>query len=471
MDLRNPDVWISHLLENLPEAKLACALKEDNPAWEYIDGAMLKLGSLAHDQLDIPEIQRRGLELLASESKDFRLLAHLLRTLQHAGNPLLALRLLALYVEHYWVVAAPQNPAHKQRFAAQVLKRFESGADSFAEGADTLQRDSLLAELARLAQCWQEHNIPALAQAVDDLSSLYRRAYRGTQAVQPVAPASSSRSSPADAAPVSSPAAVPVNPAPTIDIDSHDDKAWRDTLLKVAAILCERSPGSPQGYRLRRHALWHNITSVPQAESDGRTPLAAVSADMAADYQARLASADMALWQQVEKSLLLAPYWLDGHYLSAQTAQRLGYTDAAEAIRDEVTRFLARLPRLATLLFNALTPYISEPTKQWLVAAQDSHNQATSVTQTSEEHLAARECFTGLGLEAALHYLEALPEGSPRDQFHRQYFGAQLMEEAGMEKLAQQQYRMLFRLGLQMRLADWEPSLLEQLESKFTAEQ
>ena len=169
MDLRNPDVWISHLLENLPEAKLACALKEDNPAWEYIDGAMLKLGSLAHDQLDIPEIQRRGLELLASESKDFRLLAHLLRTLQHTGNPLLALRLLALYVEHYWVVAAPQNPAHKQRFAAQVLKRFESGADSFAEGADTLQRDSLLAELARLAQCWQEHNIPALAQAVEDL--------------------------------------------------------------------------------------------------------------------------------------------------------------------------------------------------------------------------------------------------------------------------------------------------------------
>ena len=65
---------------------------------------------------------------------------------------------------------------------------------------------------------------------------------------------------------------------------------------------------------------------------------------MTADYQARLASADMALWQQVEKSLLLAPYWLDGHYLSAQTALRLGYTDVAEAIRDEVTRFLVRLP-------------------------------------------------------------------------------------------------------------------------------
>ncbi|EHP7039325.1 hypothetical protein R5P08_004500 [Escherichia coli] len=32
-------------------------------------------------------------------------------------------------------------------------------------------------------------------------------------------------------------------------------------------------------------------------------------------------------------------------------------------------------------------------------------------------------------------------------------------------------YRMLFRMGLQMMVADWEPSLLEQLEQKFTAEQ
>ena len=120
MNLRDPDIWISHLLENLPEDKLACALKDDNPDWEYIDGEMLKLGSLAHSQLDIPEIQRRGLVLLASESKDFRLLAHLLRTLQHAGDPLLALHLLALYVEHYWTVAAP-GMTHKKRFAAQVI--------------------------------------------------------------------------------------------------------------------------------------------------------------------------------------------------------------------------------------------------------------------------------------------------------------------------------------------------------------
>ena len=458
MDIRDPDVWISHLLENLPEAKLACALSDDNPDWEYIDGEIVKLGSLAHGQLDIPAIQNRGLRLLAAESKDFRLLAHLLRTLQHAGDPLLALRLLTLYVEHYWAVASPQNATHKKRFALQVVKRFATGIAGFAQSGGTAQRD-LLGELARLAQLWQQHSAPDLAQATDDIFALYQRAFRDHS------PSASPLSAPS--VPLVTPVIAPA--APVMNIDSSDDKSWRDTLLQVAAILCERQPDSPQGYRLRRHALWLSISGTPQAESDGRTPLAAVSADMVADYQARLAGADMALWQQVEKSLLLAPYWLDGHCLSAQVARRLGYHDVAEAIRDEVTRFVERLPLLASLLFNDHTPFLAEPTKQWL--ASSSNQQAAPGGQNGEELQTAHQHFSEQGLEAALRYLENLPEGSPRDQFHRQYFAAQLMEEAGMEKLATRQYQTLFRLGIQMKVADWEPSLLAQLESKFTEEQ
>lgn len=469
MDLRDPNIWISHLLENLPEEKLTSGLKDDNPDWEYIDGEIVKLGSLTHSQLDVPELQRRGLVLLSSESKDFRLLAHLLRTLQHAGDPLLALRLLALYVEHYWTVAAPQNIAHKRRFAAQVIKRFDAGVAGFAENAATVQRDNLPGELAKLAQCWQAQNEPELAQATDDLFSLYQRAFRDTASV----PATSSSAQQAvvttarDASQSNIAGNVAVAPpTPQITIDSQDDRAWRDTLLKVAAILCERQSDSPQGWRLRRHALWQSITSTPQADSDGRTPLAAVPVDMVSDYQSRINSADMALWQQVEQSLLLAPYWLDGHYLSAQAALHLGYKQVAEAIRDEVICFLERLPALTTLLFNDRTPFVSEKTKQWLASSPAS--PAAPVIQTNEDIQAARACFSAQGLEAALRYLDMLPEGDPRDCFHRQYLAAQLTEEAGLTQLAQQQYRMLFSAGLRMMLADWEPSLLVQLEQKFT---
>jgi type VI secretion system protein VasJ len=90
--------------------------------------------------------------------------------------------------------------------------------------------------------------------------------------------------------------------------------------------------------------------------------------------------------------------------------------------------------------------------------------------RTGEDTEAVRQCFSEQGLEGALQYLEKLAEGDPRDRFLRQYLGAQLMEDAGMVQLAQQQYRMLFKAGLRMTLADWEPSLLEQLEKKFTAE-
>lgn len=261
----------------------------------------------------------------------------------------------------------------------------------------------------------------------------------------------------------------PSAPAPQIAIDSHDDKARRDTLLKVAAILCERQPDSPQGYRLRRHALWQSITSTP-----GRKAMDVPHWLRSLPIWWRITSPGLParIWRcgsRLRKSVLLAPYWLDGHCLSAQTALRLGYKQVADTIRDEVIRFLERLPQLTGLLFNDRTPFLSEQTKQWLAASPDG--KVAPVAQIGEESQAARACFAGQGLEAALRYLDMLPEGDPRDQFHRQYLAAQLTEEAGLIQLAQQQYRMLLMIGSQMMVSDWEPSLLTQLEQKFTAEQ
>lgn len=462
MDIHNPDVWLSHLLEALPEEKLASKLSDEDPQWEYIDGEIVKLGSLNHAQLDVPELQRQGLQLLASESKDFRLVSHLLRTLQHAGKLLLALSVLTQYVTHYWTVAWPQNAANKKRFADQILKRFEPGIAAFVAASTPEQRDALLGELAKLAQCWQACGMPELASATDDLFAQYQRAFRDSSPVAtlPVPPTVG--------AAISAVAPVTAAPAPVVSIDSHDDKAWRDTLLKVAAILCERQPDSPQGYRLCRHALWQNITSAPQAESDGRTPLAAVSADMVADYQARLTRADMTLWQQVEQSLLLAPYWLDGHHLSAQIAQHLGHADVAQAVRDEVRRFVARLPALASLLFNDRSPFISDATRQWL--ADESQKPVAVAVATDDLTQQVWQYWQEQGLQAALALLETHPGDTPRARFYRQFLTAQLLETSGMMQLAQYHYRMLFKAGLHTMLSDWEPVLLEQLEMKLATE-
>jgi type VI secretion system protein VasJ len=460
MDIRNPEVWLSHLLENLPQEKQASKLSDDNPQWEYIDGEIVKLGSLNHAQLDVPELQRQGLGLLASESKDFRLVSHLLRTLQHAGNPLLALRMLTQYVTHYWTVAWPPNAANKKRFADQILKRFEPGIAGFAASSTPEQRDALLGELAKLAQCWQTSGVPELASAADDLFALYQRAFRDGS---PAAALSISPAAVIAAPPVASAAAASA-PAPMVNIDSHDDRAWRDTLLKVAAMLCERQPASPQGYRLRRHALWQNITSAPMADNDGRTPLAAVSVDMMADYQARLVRADAVLWQQVEQSLLLAPYWLDGHRLSAQIARQLGHDDVAQAVRDEARRFLTRLPQLDALRFNDRSPFISDDTRRWL--ADEPQTPAASVVVTDDITQQVWLCHEERGLDAALMMVEQQPDGGPRTRFYRQYLTAQLLEASGMATIARQHYHTLYQAARQMTLADWEPELLQQLEDR-----
>ncbi len=41
MDLRNPDVWLAHLLENLPEDKLSAALDDGNADWEFVDSEIV----------------------------------------------------------------------------------------------------------------------------------------------------------------------------------------------------------------------------------------------------------------------------------------------------------------------------------------------------------------------------------------------------------------------------------------------
>lgn len=468
MDISTPEAWARHVLEPLSEEKTHSALSDSNSDWEYIDSEMVKLGSLTHAQLDIAEIQKRTLKLLACESKDFRLIVHLLRTLQHAGKAeelLLAAKLLTQYLEHYWTRAWPQKEAHKVRFAQQIIKRFETAAVTFTNESNQSERDALLGEFAHLSQVWLKNGSAQLAAAVDALFALYQRHFLEPIAELPPGAPQTPGIAASDKATTS-----PF--VPTIALENHDDKAWRQTLLKVAELLCELHPQSTIGFRLRRHAVWHSITTAPQAETDGRTQLAAFSADLLEDYQAGFASANGELWEQVEKSILLAPYWFDGHHLSARIALQLGYSDSAEAIRDELNAFLNRIPALRTLLFNDHTPYLSETTQRWLDVSSAKNASSSSLNSDSDTQNIWKH-FNEQGLAPALQLLDQYQQQNrePRQQFYRQYFGAQLLEQAGMTALAQSQYKTLRQTASQITLPDWEPALLEQLEEKITTEQ
>ncbi|MBW7982465.1 type VI secretion system protein TssA [Enterobacillus tribolii] len=457
--------WLEKLTAPLPEEKIRARVNDDNPHWEFIDGEMVKLGALSHSTLNLTEIQQRILTLLSSESKDFRLVVHLLRTLQHAGQPqdiILALQLLCTWVREYWELAWPDNLVMKRRLAQQVMKRFSSAANIFIERADHEHRQAVLGELAHLAQLWQGAE-KELAKEADALGVVYRRqperapveaAGPGT-AAQPVQPVTFSPA---------------VAPAPVVDIDDSGEKAWRHSQLRMAEILCERQPDNPLGYRLRRNAVWQGINSAPLAQADGRTPLAAFSADRMAEYLGGATNPDHALWEQVEQSLTLAPYWFEGHRISAGIARKLGYERVAEAIREELGLFLQRLPQLSELSFNDRTPFLSASTQDWLsdAPAQETTSATTvRLVQSDIDNEAVWQCWREQGLEAALGKIDAqAQQQTPRGRFYCQLLGARLLEDAGMAALAQQSYRHLYQVAQGITLPDWEPDLITQLEEQ-----
>lgn len=458
MDSTSQHPWHALLLTPLTPEQTAKALADDDPQWEHIDSQMVKVGSLTHSTLNIDDLQQQAMALLSQKSKDFRLVVHLLRTLQHGGEPgdlMLAISLLTAYVQNFWTSAWPLNPLHKRRFAQQILKRFDSASGSFSQRATDAQRQDVQGLLAHLAQVWHSDE-PALAKEVDSLRTSCARL--PTRTVEPVVeeeerPQSGSASTSTTASRTIS---------PSLSIDSSSDKAWRQTLLKMADLLCELHPEAAIGFRLRRHALWGSLTAPPIAQADGRTPLAAVSVDRMADYLGRVATADLALWQQVEQSLALAPYWLDGHALSAQIAIRLGYAGVAQAIRDELSAFIERMPALTTLYFTDMTPFLSPESASWL--QQDTGAKGGGHTIEQDE---IWQCYQQQGLEAALQMIDRQSQQSePRDRFYLQLLSAQLLEKAGMTALAQQHYHNLLQVGQQVQLSEWEPALIALLTDK-----
>lgn len=175
---------------------------------------------------------------------------------------MLAMSLLTEYVQLFWTTAWPQNPLHKRRFAQQILKRFDSASSSFSQRADEAQRENVQGLLAHLAQVWHSRE-PGLAKEVDALRSRYARPpERVIEAVASDEPLSSNTLAAAMAA-------TPVSPS--LAIDNTSDRAWRQTLLKMADLLSEQQPDAAIGFRLRRHAVWGALTAPPMAQSDGRT--------------------------------------------------------------------------------------------------------------------------------------------------------------------------------------------------------
>ncbi|WP_421159799.1 type VI secretion system protein TssA [Aeromonas dhakensis] len=468
--------WCARLLTSLPDEQIKSAVLADEPRWDYVETELVKLGSLAHSQVDLNAVAEACLGLLESRTKDMRVLAQLLRCLQHPAKatPLgAAISLLEAWIQAYWLLAWPGNASQKQRLMVQIVKRFEGALPRICESASAAELAQLLAQAEQLEQVWLAQ-CPDKGELLDPLVMGLKRAQRqqvaqaqADAAGQPQSSGAAAASNPASAGPSASGAGAMLlsggGGSAGIDVDSSNDRAWRQTQLKVAELLIERQPDAAVGYRLRRHAVWAGITAVPMSGAGNKTPLAPMSADMVDEYRAAMNAPDQGLWQRIEQSLTLAPYWFEGHRLSAEVAQKLGFGAVAQAIAEELGAFLQRLPALRELAFSDGSPFLSPECSRWLQPAKGG-SAGSGETGLAEE-VAQRHGEQGVAAALALLDERIAQLKEPRDRFHALLVQAELLAQEGMEALARQHYQHLWQEASRLGLSHWEPGLVNRLES------
>lgn len=452
--------WCARLLTSLPDEQIKSAVLADEPRWDYVETELVKLGSLAHSQVDLNAVAEACLGLLESRTKDMRVLAQLLRCLQHPAKatPLgAAISLLEAWIQAYWLLAWPGNASQKQRLMVQIVKRFEGALPRICESASAAELAQLLAQAEQLERVWLAQ-CPDKGELLDPLVMGLKRAQRQQVAQAQADAAGQPQSSGAGAMVLSGGGG-----SAGIDVDSSNDRAWRQTQLKVAELLIERQPEAAVGYRLRRHAVWAGITAVPMSGAGNKTPLAPMSADMVDEYRAAMNAPDQGLWQRIEQSLTLAPYWFEGHRLSAEVAQKLGFGAVAQAIAEELGTFLQRLPALRELAFSDGSPFLSPECSRWLQPAKGGG--AGSGEAGLAEEVAQRHGEQGVAAALALLDERMAQLKEPRDRFHALLVQAELLAQEGMEALARQHYQHLWQEASRLGLSHWEPGLVNRLES------
>ena len=455
MEHRHP--WCQRLLTPLSTEAAASPIAGDDPLWEKVETEMVKIGSLAHGQINLNEVAENCLILLESKTKDMRVLVQMLRCLQHPAKATpfaTALMLLDCWVGAFWATAWPASAMQKQRLMVQIVKRFSGASERMSEQASGGE----LAQIITLAEQFSATWLQAAPDKGDLLDELILPLRRVRQRQQEQAKANEQ-----PAAAAASPLVTTRQSSGAVEIDTSNERGWRQTLLKVADTLTEQQPDQAMGYRLRRHAIWHTITAPPGTSKGNKTQLAPVSADRVSEYDAALAQADIALWKQIEQSLTLSPYWFEGHWFSARAASALGFNDVASAIAGELNAFLQRMNTLKTLAFSDGTPFMPPACEEWL-----RESQGQSGTGERAEDLASdvRKLLKDKGLNAALALLEdrTSQQSEPRERFYAGLMMADLLAAEGMKSLAGGYYQQLWQESQRLGLSLWEPGLVKRLE-------
>ncbi|WP_027362150.1 type VI secretion system protein TssA [Halodesulfovibrio aestuarii] len=446
----------------------------DDSLLDFVESQMMKIGSLAHADVQWGEAENSACTLLEKKTKDLKILTYLLQCLQHKANPesfTLSVYILADFIKEYWEscypAPGPRGALPRRKYFSQIMQRTVKAAetlDGSCFGFD--QKEELEEALSLLEEAVKAQKLSV--ESVDEVNALVRR--KLSLVKDGVEPEVAEATAVSGKNVIVKPALQ--SPSHKLEIDNSSDRAVKQTLLKVADLLSELDEGQSLSLRLRRFAVWFSITAAPEADSSGATQLMPVSVDRTKEYEEQLQrGADLALWRKVEKSLTVAPFWLDGHYLSYRVATKLGKKEWAEAIHSEVRVFISRLPSLLHLSFKGGIPFANQETLRWLNTVVSQESTTESGGDWSSLRSEALELAEEGGVSVALARLnEGLSTAEePRDKFYWRMLSADVMHAHQLSAIAHQEYENLLGQISSLSVTDWEPSLIQRLATVVTA--
>ena len=439
----------------------------DDILLDFIESQLMKVGSLSHADVQWGEVETAVVTLLTTRTKDLKLITYLMQCLQYQASLerySLSLGVLDSFMKEYWETCYPVPGARgvlpRRKYFAQIVQRtVKSGESLDTQFCEPQSKKLLLSRLASLLDVTEK-----LALPIDALSlltiKLTRQFEQHDNKVSTTTQSTSNQSN--DTAALKNP--------PKLLIDASSDKATKQTLLKVADFISEFECGMGLCLRIRRFATWFPISNPPEnANSSGETSLMPIATDRVSEYLNQLEKgADMALLRRVELSLTLSPFWLDGHYLSAQIAVALGQEDWAKAIYEETKIFVERIPTLLTMSFKGNVPFASAATLTWLDEGSRYHHFDGNGQGIEQKRAEVVELANSGGLSVAFASLnESLQQASePRDLFYLRLLSADLKQSNQLAAMANIDYQVLYQQASHMVLADWEPTLMARLKQK-----
>jgi type VI secretion system protein VasJ len=248
------------------------------------------------------------------------------------------------------------------------------------------------------------------------------------------------------------------------------------TLYQIAAIKRAEKLYDPLPYRILRFSAWMSFEKMPFIQNDKFVapgpPQSKIGECASLLEQGQYA----ALIESVE-SIFANPkipanaYWLDAHRLTATALEALGpqYSQAKQAVIDELAAFLRRLPGLPELTFNDNTAFADAQTQLWIseqvLAGQAASESAVSPSEGAQAWMkTAKEAKQLASKGQFAEGLSLLQEGgksaaSQREQFFWLLEQARFCYDTSQVDLAVPLLEFLEEKVGRFALEEWEPML------------